>query len=352
MNGVGTNFSDEEHPPIDEPNEEELEANADAERRQHEDTRGHYYKGIWQGLVLGIFGNLFASFLIEFLKEWIPNGWWFITNTVGLVVVTVITVLIVWKMFVTAESYLQGEFYISQLKEKRKCLLSFVIIFVMIFLALYGLRKFNVMAHDVLPTSNITCELAFTEKISIDFFGGILPTVISGVFLFCLIVLKQIRLESYLQDFVILFLLSIPFSYPTLGALEVNYIWVSFIASLFAVYRICYNGLLVYVKESIKNGKLRVLAIKWKDGISSLLIAFIYASLAVLSLDLIYIVLIYLFSSNITMYIGGKGIVDAIVLAPLTTPFFVVVFMLLQILIKNLLRLFAKQRSNRGYRQA
>jgi len=352
MNDMGDEFFTEAPPHRDEPSQEELEEQALSEQREHEKTMGHYYKGIWQGLVLGIFGNLLVSFFVELLRELIPQKWWFITNTVGLLAVTAITGLVVWKMFVTAETYLQGKFYTDQLKkdikERVKSIIKLVIIFAMIFLVFYGLKMFNVVADTVLPTYNITLELGITERVSIDFFGGILPTLISFVFLFYLIYLENLRVKSYLQDFVILFLLTVPCSYlsSSLDSLKVNYIWVSFIVSLFAVFRTYDKGLITYVKTSIKNRELKKLAIKWKDYISSILLAFSYASLAVLTLDLIYVALVHSVSSEITMYIGAKGIVDGIVLAPLSSLFFVSLFTLVLILIKTLLSLFRKQHSS------
>lgn len=343
---------DDETPHREEPTFEELEDRAAEDRRQHEEEMGRYYKGIWQGLLLGIFGNLLVSFLIEFLKEWISEKWWFLTNAVGLVVVTIITGLIGWKMFLTAESYSQGKFYTDHLKERGKGLTKIAIISVAIILVIYGLRLFNDIAHNVLPKHNLTYEMAITELVSIDFLGGILPAIISIVFLFCLIAFKQIRLKSYIIDFILLLALSFPFSYPTLNALEVNYVWVSFIVSLFAVYRMHYKGIISYVFESIKKRKMLSLKIKWLKALNSQLLAFSYASFVVLSLDLTFLVLIHIFSTDVTMYIGGSGLVDAIVLAPLTTPFFVVSLTLLQLLIKNLLKLFSKQNGRRGYRPA
>ncbi len=349
---------DEEPQPREELTEEEAEARAEEERRQHDQTMGHYYKGIWQGLVLGIFGNLLVSFFLGLFRELIPKEWWWCLNLVGLLTMTVITGVLVWKMFVTAETYLQNKSYIDQLKqdikETVKSIIKFAIIIAMIFLVFYGLKLFNVLADTILSAYNITNEVGITERISIDFFGGILPTVIFFIFLFYLIYFRKFKIKSWLQDFIMVFILiipcsslihfilNVPDSILNLNSLTVDYYLVGLIASLFAVFRT--NGLITYVRKSIKNRKLNRLTVSLKNSINSLLLAFSYASLAVLALDLIGLFLVHSFSSDITIYIGALGIVDGIMLAPLTSLLLVLLFTLVLFLIKEILNLFSRKR--------
>jgi hypothetical protein len=86
-----------EYFPEDEPasiNEEAEIERFDREVDERKRSESLYYKGILHGLILGIFGNLLVSVLIETIRSIIPLDYWLPINLV-LLVATVIIVYFV-----------------------------------------------------------------------------------------------------------------------------------------------------------------------------------------------------------------------------------------------------------------
>lgn len=155
-------------------------------------------------------------------------------------------------------------------------------------------------------------EIRITSRISIDFYGAVIPMLFSLITIFYLICVRKFSLKKYISNFSfsigLTSILSIPSSvgigfYPILLGLSIGFM-VVFIT--------------FYDKGFLKFLKFRDFErFNFRKGnyLTASLIAFSSASMSLLVLDLIYA--LYNASSSIKTYVGGMGIVDAIILSGL-----------------------------------
>lgn len=324
---------------------EQAEEIALEEERKHDETMGYYYKGIWQGLILGIFGNFLVSFFLEFFNDVIPVEYLWAFNLIGFLTMMVITSFLAWNMYVTAETYLKTKIYIQDLKKrilKTIIYLSTIvaILFAIVYLVYFVIPSFVLLAQSSL--ASFVHPIEITETLFVDVYGGLLPTIIA-FFAFAYVILsKKCKIKLIFLDCVIgilfaifvsnfLFLiLDIPNSFNNVGSLVIDYFLVGVISSLLAFLRA--TQLIKYIRNCFKKRKILKISYNYSNIISILSLSFFYGTISVLVLDLVGFFIIRLFSSNITVNIGAKGLADGIILSPLVSVFLVITYYLCKIL--------------------
>jgi len=180
-----------------------------------------------------------------------------------------------------------------------------------ILLAYFGFRLFDFFYDSVLCIYNVRWKIFITETVQIDFFGAVLPTILSILFVFTLAHFRKFSIKYYL--------LNSPL--PVAFALSVTSLTPAAIVSYYKILALLVSLLVVFVafydKGWVKFLKLREfdkLVISKKTYVNALLIAFSYASLSTLIVDLLFL------PFATTAYIGGMGLIDGIMLSGLVTP--------------------------------
>jgi hypothetical protein len=190
-----------------------------------------------------------------------------------------------------------------------------ILAFALLFLAFFGFRLFGTFYNSVVTPHNIKWKISITPQTQIDFFGAVVPTAISLFFIFCLVYFRKFSIKYYLRNFLLPVVFALLVSRPTPSAIVISYQALALLVGLIVVFVAFYD------KGAVKFLRLRdIHALNFSKGnyVNALLIAYSYASLSTLIVDLI-VALIFL-PFKISMYIGGMGLKDGIMLSGLFTP--------------------------------
>jgi len=190
---------------------------------------------------------------------------------------------------------------------KRKII---TVIFALILTA-FGLRLFVVFQDSVLSTCNIRWKIDITSKIQIDFYGALLPTIVSLLIIFVLVYFRKLALKQYFRYFLLSVALALVFFRPSDTAIAGYYILFVISTSFICVFITFYNGKLRELAKFCNWGKLNFTI---GNFVNALLITGSYAPLSVLIVDLLYAP----FADS--MYIGAMGLTDGVILSMLFTP--------------------------------
>lgn len=175
-----------------------------------------------------------------------------------------------------------------------------------ILVAFFGFRLFDLFYDSVLSVYNARWKLDVTQTVQIDFFGAVLPTVFSLLFVFYLAHFRKFSIKYYLIGilFPIAFALSVTRLTPT--AIVSYYKVLALLVSFVVLFEAFYD------KGVVKFLKLRdfdKLEFSKRNYVNALLLAFSYASLSTLIIDLIFL------PFTTRAYIGAMGLSDGIMLS-------------------------------------
>lgn len=182
---------------------------------------------------------------------------------------------------------------------------------VLLFLTFLMVRLFDMFYNSVLTPYNVNWKISITTQTQIDFYGAVVPTAISLFFIFYLVYFRKFSIKYYLLNFIL----------PIAFALSVSRVTPTAIVSLYKVLALLVSFLVVFVafydRGLVKFLMLRDFrALNFSKGnyVNALLIAYSYASLSTLIVDLIFL------PFTISAYIGAMGLMDGIMLSGLFTP--------------------------------
>lgn len=174
------------------------------------------------------------------------------------------------------------------------------------------------MFKKLLLKYTVILGIPIAPRIVIDFYGTIVPTVFSLLFIFYLICLRKFSLKRYLSYFFLSLCLAGVFSIASHGGMGFYYILLALLIGFLVISITFYDGGL---PNFLMHHDLQRLKFTKRNYSNALLIAFSYASLSVLIFDLIYALSNAYFSTtpnvSITTYIGGMGLADVTILSGL-----------------------------------
>jgi hypothetical protein len=181
----------------------------------------------------------------------------------------------------------------------------------MLFLTAIGFHLFNMFKGSILSTYNVRWKIDITTNIQIDFYGAVIPTMLSLFIIFYLVKFREVSLKRYFHYFLISIVLAIVFSKINDTAVVTYYILFDLSISFLILPIAFYKGAL---SEFLKFHNLHGLEFTRRNYVNALLITFSYAPLSVLIVDLLYAPI------SVTMYIGAMGLTDGIMLSSLFAP--------------------------------
>jgi len=180
----------------------------------------------------------------------------------------------------------------------------------MISLAFFGFRLFDVFIDSVLSVHNIRWKLSITEKISIDFYGALIPTIFSLLFAVYLIYFRELSVKQYLREIPLSVAFALIFSRVSSTAIITFYKLVALLVSFVAVFVTLYDGGLA---RFLKLREFNKLNFTRRNYVKAFILAYSYASLSVLVVDITYL------PFATAAYIGAMGLTDGIMLTGLAT---------------------------------
>ena len=197
---------------------------------------------------------------------------------------------------------------------------TIIIVAAFLFLAFFGFRLFDMFKDSILEIYNIRWKLSITREIQIDFYGGVIPTVFSLFIVFYLVSFREFSIRQYLHYFLLSIAFGIMVSRVSSTAIITFYKVLALLVSLLAVFLTFYDRGFI---KFLKFRDFRGLDFTKRNYVNSLLLAYTYASLSVLVVDLVYVPFVVL------PYIGAMGLTDGIMLSGLFTPLSVTLVTLL-----------------------
>lgn len=175
----------------------------------------------------------------------------------------------------------------------------------------FGFRLFDIFRNSILSVYNVHWKIRIVGENFIDFYGAIIPTVFSLFIIFYMVYLRKFPFRNYISHF----LLSIVFGFMTSraspNAVVTFYVLFAILVSSLVVFITFYDGGLV---EFLRSRDFHRLDFTKRNYFNALLIAYSYASLSILIVDLAYL------PFAISFYIGAMGLTDGIMLSGLITP--------------------------------
>lgn len=190
-----------------------------------------------------------------------------------------------------------------------------ILVTALFFLALFGFGLFDVFTGSILSIYNVHWKIRIISENFIDFYGAIIPTVFSLFIVFYIVYFRGFPFRNYVSHF----LLSIVFGFMTStvspNAVVTFYKFFAFLVSFLVVFITFYDGGLV---KFLKSHDFDKLDFTKRNYFNALLIAYSYASLSILIVDLAYIP--FAVSFSVSFYIGGMGLTDGIMLSGLIIP--------------------------------
>ena len=188
---------------------------------------------------------------------------------------------------------------------------TIIIVVALLFLGFFGFRLFDMFKDSILEVYNIRWKLSITREIQIDFYGGVIPTVFSLFIVVYLVSFREFSIRQYLHYFLLSIVFGIMVSGVSSTAVITYYKLLALLASFLAVFLTFYErGFIAFLKFR----DLRELDFTKRNYVNALLLAYTYASLSVLVVDLVYA------PFAISAYIGAMGLTDGIMLSGLFTP--------------------------------
>lgn len=180
-----------------------------------------------------------------------------------------------------------------------------------LFLLAIGFTLFDMLRVSVLSVYNVHWKLTITTTIQTDFYGAVIPTVISLFIILYLVYFRKFSFKRYLRYFLLSIALALLFFRPSGTAIVGYYIFFVISTSFLCAFIAFYNGKL---RELIKFRNWGKLDFTLGNFVNALMITGSYAPLSVLIVDLLYAP----FADS--MYIGAMGLADGIILSMLCTP--------------------------------
>lgn len=178
-------------------------------------------------------------------------------------------------------------------------------------LAFFGFRLFDMFFDSVLATHNTRWKISITTRTQIDFYGAVVPTALSLFFIFYLVYFRNFSIKYYLLNFPLSIALALSVSKLTSTAIVSLYKVLALLVSFLVVFVAFYDKGVV---KFLMRRDFDALKFSKRNYANALLIAFSYASLSTLIVDLIFL------PFAITAYIGAMGLIDGIMLSGLFTP--------------------------------
>ena len=186
-----------------------------------------------------------------------------------------------------------------------------ITLIVVLFLTAIGFHLFNMFKDSVLSTYNLRWKMYVTTNIQIDFYGAVIPTMLSLSIIFYMVRFREVSLKRNLHYFPISIVLAIVFSRINDTAVVTYYILFDLSISFLIFLVTFYEGAL---SEFAKFRDLHRLDFTRRNYVNALLITCSFAPLSVLIVDLLYSPI------SITTYIGAMGLTDGIMLSALFAP--------------------------------
>ena len=200
-----------------------------------------------------------------------------------------------------------------------------VILIIAVLLLAFGFRLFDIFEDSILTTHNVHWKIKMKGEIFIDFYGAIIPTVFSLFIVFYIVYFRKFSFRSYVSYFLMAIFFGFLTSRASSGAIVTFYRLLALLVSSLAVFITFYEWGLV---KFLKLRDCDKLDFTKRGYINALLIAYTYASMSVLIVDLAYILTSLPFGV-LSFYIGAMGLTDGIMLSGLITPLCVTLVTLL-----------------------
>lgn len=182
---------------------------------------------------------------------------------------------------------------------------------VVLFLSVLGFRLFDLFVNSVLSVYNIHWKINITPEINIDFYGAIVPFVVSVCCILCIVYLSKFSFKRYFRYFLLAIVLALIFFRPSGNAISGPYILFTLLISFLAVFISFYKARL---SEFLKSRDLTKLDFSRRNHVAAILVATSYACLSVSIVDLVYT------PFTTWTYIGAMGLMDGIFLSGLLSP--------------------------------
>jgi hypothetical protein len=183
------------------------------------------------------------------------------------------------------------------------------------FLALFGVYLLNIFSA---ARHNVFWKLNITPSVNIDVYGAMVPALIG----FCAVALHIIYFKASARKFMTGLLLSISvafvFSLPTPRGIVVSILPFAFTVSLIAALVSFLKHQPLISKNSLGSEGAKI---TWRSYVAAMFAALAYGPLPVFVVDLVWIPF-YTFHLGGSLYIGGAGLNDGILLSCLYVPFF------------------------------
>jgi len=188
---------------------------------------------------------------------------------------------------------------------------TIIIVAALLFLAFFGFRSFDMFKDSILEIYNIRWKLSITREIHIDFYGGVIPTFFSLFIVFYLVSFREFSIRQYFSYFLLSAAFGLMVSGVSSTAIITFYKVLALLVSFLAVFLTFYDGGFV---EFLKFRDFHRLDFTKRNYVNALLLAYTYACLSVLVVDLVYV------PFAVSAYIGAMGLTDGIMLSGLFTP--------------------------------
>lgn len=157
-----------------------------------------------------------------------------------------------------------------------------------------------------LRTINVRRSIDILPTVKIDFFGAIIPLILSFVMLAYLFKVQKFSRKKYFRYFLLAVVISIIFSRATSGAIVVYYQTIGLLISIISCVLGFYNGKFqnLILEKTYFRPEFTLL-----NYSKSMLFSYSLGSLACIMTDILWLPF-----TTFSMYIGGMGLEDGIVL--------------------------------------
>lgn len=186
-----------------------------------------------------------------------------------------------------------------------------ILVTALFFLALFGFCLFDMFKDSILAIYNVHWKIRIIGENFIDFYGAIIPMVFSLFILFYMVYFRKFPFRNYVSHFLLAIAFGLMTSRASPNAVVVFYKLFALLVSFLVVFITFYDGGLV---KFLKSRDFHRLDFTKRNYFNALLIAYSYASLSILIVDLAYL------PFAISFYIGAMGLTDGIMLSGLITP--------------------------------
>lgn len=182
-------------------------------------------------------------------------------------------------------------------------------ILTLLFSIILAHSSFPSFQENILAHLNRNWEIILLGNISIDFFGGLVPIIVSFLLVLYLLCFRRFSWKRYFYGLSLAVSFGLAISSVN-GAIIIRFQLFDYVLA------ICVFFLAYLQGRSLRNLSLDSIVISKGNYVSSLMMIYSLSSFAIFFVDLIYLPF-----ANYTMQIGAAGLVDAIFLSGLFSVF-------------------------------